>query len=87
MSLGLTSLSETLYVEVGGKYCEVPSKGDLISIQVPGSAGKILGVCLSVDTRARVSMARAPKVKALIDGKIMCVPLSLVSIEDKHKKT
>ena len=79
-------MSETLYVELGGEVFEVPNKGDLIAVQVPGPAGKILGVCLTVDTRARVSKVRAPKVKALIDGKIMYVPLTLVSIEDKHKK-
>ena len=74
-------MSETLYVEVGKAYLRVPRKGDLLKIKPQESHRTYMGVCLSVNATRRLGNERMPIVKALVDGRVVHVPLGIIEIQ------
>ena len=74
-------MPETLYVEVGKAYLRVPRKGDLLKIKPQESHRTYLGVCLSVNAAHRQGNERMPIVKALVEGRVVYVPLGIVEIQ------
>lgn len=74
-------MSETLYIEVGEDYLQIPNKGDFLRIHPQESHDIYYGVCLSVNTTFRKDEKRLPLVEVLVDGRVLHVPLGIVEIQ------
>jgi hypothetical protein len=74
-------MGESLHIEVGGELVPIPSKGDLLALNLSDAKVPVdLGVCLSVNTTFRHQGERMPLVEMLFLGKILMIPLKSVRI-------
>lgn len=79
-------MGESLHIEVNGTLFPVPSKGDLLSVEIRGRTieGKT-GMCLGVNPTYRHHGKRMPLVKLLFEGQVLMIPLEQVRIVQECK--